>query len=180
MRHTELLARWNRRYNLTAIREPAAMVTHHLLDCLAVVPYAPAGRVLDLGTGAGFPGVPLALTRPKDHYTLVDSSLKRIRFVRHLVAQLPLTNVEARHCRAEVLADAAPFSGVVARAFRAPETVLAIAAPLLASGGRCLVMCGQQPPLDNPAPELFAAVTVQPLQVPFLAAARHLLIGERA
>lgn len=180
LRHLDLLAQWNRRYNLTAIQTGPDMVTHHLLDCLAVVPYAPAGRLLDLGTGAGFPGVPLALARPEDHYTLVDSSLKRIRFVRHVKAQLKLTNVETRHCRAEALHGEAPFDGVVARAFRAPQTVLSLAAPLLAPGGRCVVMCGQAPATGNPAPGAFTRVWAVPLRVPFLAAIRHLLIGERS
>ncbi len=179
LRHLELLAQWNRRYNLTAIREPEKMVTRHLLDCLAVLPYAPGGRLLDLGTGAGFPGIPLALARPNDDYTLVDSSLKRIRFVRHVVAQLKIRNVRTLHRRVETLSVGEPFDAIVSRAFAAPDKALRLAAPLLRTQGSCLVMCGQEPDPANldTAPHRYEQTRTVPLRVPLLGEARHLLIG---
>jgi len=101
---TEELARWNRRYNLTAITSPAAMVTHHLLDSLAVHPDLSGARIADVGTGAGFPGLPLALCNPQRHFTLIDSTAKKVRFVAHAAGLLALTNVSVLHARAR------PFS----------------------------------------------------------------------
>jgi 16S rRNA (guanine527-N7)-methyltransferase len=140
---TEELARWNRSYNLTAITAPAAMLTHHLLDSLAVHRELSGARIADVGTGAGFPGLPLAVCNPQRHFTLIDSTAKKVRFVAHAAELLALSNVSALHARVELLKVDVPFDTVLARAF-APlpqllEKVTAICGPqteVLAMKGR--------------------------------------------
>ena len=131
---TEELARWNRRYNLTAITAPAAMVTHHLLDSLAVHPDLSGARIADVGTGAGFPGLPLALCNPQRHFTLIDSTAKKVRFVAHAAGRLALANVSVLHARVESLKVDVPFETVLARAF----------APLPELLGKVTAICGPQ------------------------------------
>ena len=114
---TAELARWNRSYNLTAISSPAAMVTHHLLDSLAVNADLAGTRIADAGTGAGFPGLPLAVCNPQRHFTLIDSTAKKVRFVAHAASRLQLTTVSAVHARVESLKLDLPFDTVLARAF---------------------------------------------------------------
>jgi 16S rRNA (guanine527-N7)-methyltransferase len=131
---TEELARWNRSYNLTAITDPGAMVTHHLLDSLAVHPDLIGRRIADVGTGAGFPGLPLALCNPQRHFTLIDSTAKKVRFVTHAAQLLALSNVSALHARVESLKTELPFDTVLARAF----------APLPELLGKVTALCGPQ------------------------------------
>ena len=119
----EELAHWNRQFNLTALTDLESMVTHHVLDSLAVHRYLHGASIADVGTGAGFPGLPLALVNPERRFTLIDSNGKKIRFVSHAVRTLGLVNVEPLHARAETLRPERPFDTVVARAF----------APLLAT-----------------------------------------------
>jgi 16S rRNA (guanine527-N7)-methyltransferase len=138
------LERWNRTYNLTAIRDRAEMLTHHLLDSLSINADLQGTTVADVGTGAGFPGLPLALVNPERRFTLIDSNGKKIRFVQHAAHALGLTNVEALHERVEALEPRA-FDTVVARAFAAlPEMVLNVA-PLCGPHTRILAMKGKWP-----------------------------------
>ena len=144
LRLLDELAQWNRAYNLTAITGRAQMLTHHLLDSLAVQPALVGTRVLDLGTGAGFPGLPLALVDPQRQFTLLDGTAKKIRFVAHAARTLGLVNVTAVHGRAGAWQPEALFDTVVARAVAPVGELAALAMPLLAPGGR-LVACKGQP-----------------------------------
>jgi 16S rRNA (guanine527-N7)-methyltransferase len=138
------LERWNRTYNLTAIRNREDMLTHHLLDSLAIHPDLRGTRVADAGTGAGFPGLPLAVVNPERRFTLIDSNGKKIRFVQHAARELGLENVEGLHGRVEAISPQ-PFDTVVARAFAAlPELVVNVA-PLCGPQTRVLAMKGKWP-----------------------------------
>jgi len=171
------LARWNRTYNLTAITRPGEMLTHHLLDSLAVHPDLAGSRVADVGTGAGFPGLPLAVVNPQRHFTLIDSVDKKIRFVSHAVGALGLTNVTPLRTRAERLKPEAPFDTVVARALAPLAELLRTVAPLVGAGGRVLAMKGRWPAdelASLPAP--WRLVSSRELAIPGLAEARCVLV----
>jgi 16S rRNA (guanine527-N7)-methyltransferase len=179
---TELL-RWNRSYNLTAITDPAAMLTHHLLDSLAVQRYlAPpeAGEVrsvADVGTGAGFPGLPLALINPALRFTLIDSAGKKVRFAAHAAHAMGLTNVTAVHARVEALKPETPFDGVIARAFAALPVLLSQVQGLCGPATRVLAMKGRRPEEELAAvPATWRVEACHALEVPGLAAERSLVI----
>ena len=177
--YLELLQRWNRISNLTAIRAPADMVVRHLLDSLAVHPYVRGGRLLDVGSGAGLPGIPLALADPARTVVLVDSNGKKARFLRQAVLELALANVAVVHARAEEFRPSAPFDTVIARAFADLPALVRIARPLLAPAGRVLAMKGREPTaeLQRLAAE-GVAWRCHRLDVPGLAAERHVIILE--
>ena len=137
-----LLETWNRHFNLTALRTPAEMVTGHLIDSLAVLPHLPPGALLDVGTGAGFPGLPLAIARPDTRHVLLDSNLKKTRFVQHAALELDLANVEVVRARAEAFRPPAPFPVVIARAFAPLPRLLGLLGHLCAPGGRVLALKG--------------------------------------
>ena len=137
-----LLAQWNRSFNLTALRTPADMVTGHLLDSLAVLTQLPPGRLLDVGTGAGFPGLPLAIARPDTAHVLLDSNLKKTRFVQHAALELGLGNVQVVRSRAEQFHPEAPFAVVIARAFAPLPRLLRLLGHLCAPGGQVLALKG--------------------------------------
>jgi 16S rRNA (guanine527-N7)-methyltransferase len=139
------LTRWNKTYNLTAITNPEKMLTHHLLDSLAIHADLVGERIADVGTGAGFPGLPLALTQPARRFTLIDSNGKKIRFVTHAARLLGLANVEALQARVEELAPAQAFDTVVARAFAPLPQLLQQVAPLAGPATRVLAMKGKRP-----------------------------------
>jgi 16S rRNA (guanine527-N7)-methyltransferase len=171
------LARWNRRYNLTAITTSEAMLTHHLLDSLAVHPDLKGARIADAGTGAGFPGLPLALCNPERHFTLIDSTAKKIRFVSHAVGRLGLTNVSPVHARVEALEVEAPFDTVIARAFAPLPQLLAKVAALCAAHTRVLAMKGKWPKAELAAlPAPWRVVDSRELAIPHLGAARCVIV----
>jgi 16S rRNA (guanine527-N7)-methyltransferase len=182
--YVALLDKWNRTYNLTAIREPERMVTHHLLDALAVLPHLPprAGlRVLDVGAGGGVPGIPLAIARPDWRVALVDTSHKKVAFLTQAAIELRLPNVEAHATRVEDFVPAVPFDVVISRAFSDLATFATASARHLAPHGILVAMKGVHP--DEELVELPPAFVVKAkpaLTVPGLDAARHLIVMQRA
>ena len=175
-----LLAKWNRTYNLTAIREPERMVTHHALDSLAVVPHLPARAgiaVLDVGSGGGLPGIPIAIARPDAHVVLVDSASKKAAFLAQAAIEQPLANVEAVATPDEDYAAARKIDVVISRAFSDLATFVRLAKPHLAEGGVILAMKGVHP--DEELAELpgdVEVVATPRLDVPGLEGSRHLIV----
>jgi 16S rRNA (guanine527-N7)-methyltransferase len=139
------LERWNRKFNLTAIREPEAMVSRHILDSLALRPLLAGVRVIDIGTGAGFPGLPLAIAEPEREFRLLDSNGRKIAFVKHMIADLGLGNVVATQSRAEDFVPDRAFDTVVARAVAALAKLVALSAHLVAENGVLLAPKGKYP-----------------------------------
>lgn len=175
------LERWNAAYNLTSIRGREEMITHHLLDSLSIRGHLRGKRIADVGTGAGFPGLPLAATSPESRFTLIDSAGKKIRFVAHASRTLGLGNVEAVHSRAEDLHPEAPFDTVTARAFAALPELLEAVRTLCGPGSRVLAMKGRYPAAELAAVRPpWRVVEARPLAVPGLGEDRHLVIAERA
>jgi len=172
-----LLVKWNRAYNLTAVRRPEQMVTRHLLDSLVIGPYLHGNRVLDVGTGAGLPGLPLALAYPDLHFTLLDSNGKKIRFVTQAVAELGLANVDVIQSRVEAFQPADRFETITARAYASIEELVGQTKHLLADGGQYLIMKGVYPVAEVDAmPTGYRIEASHPLNVPKLDAERHLLV----
>src|SRR6185312_10910961 len=136
------LERWNAAYNLTSIRGREAMIAHHLLDSLSIHEYLKGARIADVGTGAGFPGLPLAVANPERQFTLIDSAGKKVRFVAHAARALGLGNVEAVHSRAEDMRPAEPFDTITARAFAGLPDLLESVYSLSRPGTRVLAMKG--------------------------------------
>ena len=143
LRLLDELERWNRAYNLTSIDGRGERITHHLLDSLSLHSLLSGTKVADVGTGAGFPGLPLAVVNPGRRFTLIDSNNKKVRFVGHAVRTLGLTNVMATHERVESMKLDAPFDDVVARAFAPLPQLLEKVAPLCGVGTRVLAMKGR-------------------------------------
>ncbi|MEQ6340091.1 MAG: 16S rRNA (guanine(527)-N(7))-methyltransferase RsmG [Gammaproteobacteria bacterium] len=171
-----LLSKWNRVYNLTAVRDPVQMVMRHLLDSLSVAPYIKGPRVLDVGTGAGLPGIPLALALPDVHFVLLDSNRKKTRFVTQAVADLGMSNVTVEACRIESYRPDEPFDTVISRAFSELVDMLTATDRLCRAGGVMLAMKGEYPAQEMAVvPECYAAADVHPLIVPGLDAKRHVV-----
>jgi 16S rRNA (guanine527-N7)-methyltransferase len=171
-----LLGRWNRAYNLTAVRDPLDMVARHLLDSLAIRPFLQGLAILDLGTGAGLPGLPLAICDPDRRFWPLDGNGKKIRFVRQAVLDLGLANVEPVHARIESYRPGRFFSTIVTRAVATIAEIQAQTAPLLDRPGCLLIMKGRYPDQELQHPALTdLAVAVHPLRVPFLEGERHLI-----
>ena len=172
-----LLVKWNRAYNLTAVRQPEQMVPRHLLDSLVIGPYLQGPSILDVGTGAGLPGIPLALAYPDHHFTLLDSNGKKIRFVTQAVAELGLANVDVIQSRVEAFQPAGRFDTITARAYASIEELVSQTKHLLADGGQYLIMKGVYPVAEVEAmPTGYRIEASHQLNVPKLDAERHLLI----
>ena len=171
-----LLEKWNRVYNLTSVRRPADMVPRHILDSLAVLPFLHPGRLLDVGTGAGLPGLPLAIARPELQMTLLDSNAKKLRFVRQAVAELGLDNVDVVQARMQEYQPGHAFDMVISRAVSSLDELYRQAQHLLAPGGRMLFMKGAVPEAEMAA---FApgheTLHIERLRIPGLDAQRHLI-----
>ena len=175
------LLRWNRTYNLTAITRRDEVITHHLLDSLSVQSALQGTTVADVGTGAGFPGLPLAVVEPSRQFTLIDSNNKKVRFVGHAAHLLGLSNVAAVHARSESFKAAKTFDTVVARAFAALPELLKLVAPLCGPQTRVLAMKGKRPDGEIAGvPSAWKVLEVRALSVPGLNEERHLVILQRA
>ncbi|MEJ2178763.1 MAG: 16S rRNA (guanine(527)-N(7))-methyltransferase RsmG [Gammaproteobacteria bacterium] len=176
--HVSLLARWNRRLNLTAITDPVEMVVQHILDCIAVSPLVDGERILDVGSGGGFPGIPLAVVFPDKEFVLLDSRGKRAEFLRHSVAKIGLTNTSVTKIRVEDYQPEEKFDTLVTRAFSSLEQTLSRTRALQNPKSRLLAMKGKYP--DKEISILPAAVrrqlTVEPMDVPFLDAKRNVVV----
>lgn len=184
LHYLDELAHWNRAYNLTAIRSPSEAVTRHLLDSLALLPLLceqpgyPALRLLDVGSGAGLPGIALAIAEPRLAVTVLDSNGKKARFMRHAVRSLGLRNVEVAESRVEAFAAPEPYALIVSRAFAALSEFFAATDPLLAPDGVWLAMKGKLDAAELAA--VPAAVYIREtrrVQVPGLDEERHVVIA---
>ena len=174
------LIKWNQAYNLTSITEPAQMLTHHLLDSLAVHADITGTRIVDVGTGAGFPGLPLAIVQSEREFTLIDSNNKKIRFVTHAARALGLKNVRPVHARAESYRDAAGFDTVVARACAPLPALLRLVQPLCRPGTRVLAMKGKRSEADLTGVSAdWQVLAVRSIEVPGLDAQRHVVVLTR-
>lgn len=175
--YLRLLDKWNRTYNLTAVREPDKMVTHHLLDSLSVLPLVSACKVVDVGSGAGLPGIPLALARPGWQVTLIDSNHKKVSFLRQALAELRIGNAAVVTERVESWRPVERFDLVISRAFSDLGEFLKLAGHLCVPGGKLAAMKGIYPYEElAQMPDGFRLDRVVPLAVPGLAAERHLVL----
>lgn len=174
-----LLARWNRSYNLTAVRDPDVMVRRQLLDSLSILPWLDRGPVLDVGTGAGLPGIPLSILRSELNFSLLDSNGKKTRFVSQVTGELGLANVEVIRRRAEQLDRPQHYARITSRAFATLGEMVEKTARLLAPDGCWLAMKGTQPSKEQADLPPGLAVKTVALQVPGEVGQRHLVILRR-
>jgi 16S rRNA (guanine527-N7)-methyltransferase len=181
LHYLALLNQWNKAYNLTAVRQPEQMLTRHIMDSLAIAPFLQGEQLLDVGSGAGLPGIPLAIAQPERHFTLLDSAGKRIRFLIHVQQQLGLNNVTVLQSRVELFSPTKPFDGIISRAFASLSTMLTQSHQLLCPNGQFYAMKGKLS-----AEELagisnnFSITELIPLQVPGLPnEERHLIVIRR-
>jgi len=175
-----LLDRWNRTYNLTAIRDPREMVIRHLLDSLAMHPFVESEALADLGTGPGLPGIPLAIAKPRLQVTLVESNGKKARFLREAVRTLGLANARVAESRAEALEEPGAYDAITARALDTLAGIIEVGGHLLKPGGKLLAMKGVRPDEEMAAlPEGWTVSAISALTVPGLVGERHLVIVDR-
>ena len=175
-----LLDKWNQAFNLTSIRDPGEMVVRHVLDSLSARPFLQGERVLDVGCGAGLPGIPLALADPGRSFTLLDSALKKVRFVRQAIGELKISNACAVQARIEDYAPMQLFDTVTSRAFASLPDFIDGAGRLLAPGGRLLAMKGRLPADEIEAlPDGWVVEAVTAVPVPGLDAERHMIVVSR-
>jgi 16S rRNA (guanine527-N7)-methyltransferase len=174
--YIQLLEKWNQRYNLTAIQNPAEMISKHLLDSLSIGPYLWGHRILDVGSGAGLPGIPLAIAYPGYHFTLLDSSAKKARFLTQVSIELGLSNISVICERVEIYRPLHLFDAVVSRAFAKLTDFAALAGHLCKPAGYLLAMKGIFPEEElNALPAAYEIIEVRALSIPGLNAQRHLV-----
>jgi len=172
----DLLAKWNAVYNLTALQTRDEWITLHLLDSLSVIPHVVGERCLDVGTGPGFPGLPLAIANPQQRWTLVDSNQKKTAFAAQAAAELGLVNVEVRQSRIENLRPTRPFDVVISRAFADLGDFARLAGHLVGDHGHLIAMKGKVPTAEMATvPQGFRIDHLVPLEVPEVDAERHLV-----
>lgn len=172
-----LLDKWNKAYNLTSVRDPQQMLVRHILDSIVVAPHLKGSRFIDVGTGPGLPGIPLAIVMPDAHFTLLDSLGKRVRFLRQVQHELGLTNITPVQSRVEAFPAEPPFDGVISRAFASLTDMVKWCHHLPGGEGRFYALKGVRP--DDEMAELpagYLSDAVIKLQVPQLEGDRHLVI----
>ncbi len=180
LQYLALIRKWNQVHNLTAVREPEAMLVRHLLDSLAILPHVTGPRIADIGSGAGLPGIPLALARPEWHVTLVEINHKKAAFLQQARIELNLKNVEVMTERVENFQPTDGFDMVISRAFSDLTDFASLAGHLCVSGnggGRLMAMKGVYPHEElAQLPEQFMVEKILPVTVPGLEAERHLVL----
>jgi len=175
--HLELVRQWSASYNLVARGDLDHLLSRHLLDSLALVPWLHEGDILDVGSGAGFPGIPLAIVKPQNGVWLVDSAGKKVRFLRHVIRSLGLANARAVQERVERFSPAHEFSNITSRAFGSVRAFADSVRHLSVAGTRLLAMKGREPARELEAlPDWVTVESVQRLEVPGLDAERHLVV----
>ncbi|HAU3361156.1 TPA: 16S rRNA (guanine(527)-N(7))-methyltransferase RsmG [Salmonella enterica subsp. salamae] len=175
--YIDMLHKWNKAYNLTSVRDPAEMVVRHILDSIVVAPYLQGQRFIDVGTGPGLPGIPLAIVLPDAHFTLLDSLGKRVRFLRQVQHELKLENITPVQSRVEVYPSEPPFDGVISRAFASLNDMVSWCHHLPGEKGRFYALKGQLPEDEIASlPDDFSVESVEKLRVPQLEGERHLVI----
>lgn len=180
VQYVELLDKWNSAYNLTSVRDPADMLVKHIMDSLAVAPFIKGERIIDVGTGPGLPGIPLAICFPDQHFTLLDSLGKRIRFLNQVKLQLGLHNVTPLQSRVEDHQPQPGYDIVLSRAFASLSDMIGWCAHLPASNGQFLAMKGAQAQEEIAAlPDFVKVIASETLQVPELTGQRYLVIVEK-
>jgi len=175
--YLQLMLKWNKAYNLTAIREMDAMIIRHLLDSLSIMPFIDRSPVLDVGTGAGLPGIPLAICMPDYQFVLLDSNGKKTRFLTQAKIELGIENIEVIHSRIEQYTPSYEFSVITCRAFAALNTILDRTQHLVTSDTRIMAMKGK-----DELPELaegYTQLTQHSLEVPWLDEERQLIEIQR-
>lgn len=172
-----LLDKWNKAYNLTSVRNPKDMLTRHIMDSLAVRKYLHGQRFIDVGTGPGLPGLPLAIAEPDKEFVLLDSLGKRIRFIRQVCHELKLSNVTAVQARVEDYQDEKQFDGVISRAFASLNDMLSWCEHLPAENGRFYALKGLYPQDElEQLPGQYKIESIEQINVPGIDASRHIVI----
>jgi len=172
-----LLDKWNKAYNLTSVRDPQQMLVRHILDSIVVAPHLKGERFIDVGTGPGLPGIPLAIVLPQAHFTLLDSLGKRVRFLRQVQHELGLPNITPVQSRVEAFPSEPPFDGVISRAFASLQDMVNWCHHLPSAQGQFYALKGVRPDDEIASlPAGFRLVSVEALQVPELDGERHLVI----
>ena len=175
--YAAFLEKWNRTYCLTALRDPQLAVSHHLLDSLAILPHVAGATLLDVGSGGGQPGIPLAIARPELAVALLDSNGKKTAFLQQAAIELGLKNVQVVTARVEAFRPATPFAAITSRAFAELADFVGLTRHLLAPGGEWLAMKGQRPDAEmNKLPAGVSVAAVHRLAVPGVDGERHLVV----
>lgn len=174
--YLDLMSRWNKISNLTSILDPHEMVMLHILDSLSIAPFLQGNRILDVGTGAGLPGIPLAIMQPEKKFTLLDSNSKKTRFLTQVMLELKLNNVEIIHSRCEDFQPNTLFDCILSRAFASLAVMLEVTQHLIAQSGTFLAMKGVYPEAElKELPQGFKLLAVHKLVIHGLDAERHLV-----
>jgi len=173
--YVELLQKWNKVHNLTAISDDKEIVIKHILDSLAIVPFIKGSFALDFGSGAGLPGIPLALIAPQIKFVLLDSNIKKIAFLNHVILTLQIANAGTTHSRVEKFQFTEGFDCIITRATGSLHDIILLTKHLLAKNGQILVMKGKYPESEIAESNKIAYVSAHKLQIPYLDAERHLI-----